>query len=337
MVQAVATHQPSKRRYCGATILWLLALLGQPLYVAAQSSAGALRLGYLTPVAQPEREQLFRSELQRLGYIEGQNLLVAYRSADGDFARLPALAAELAALRVDIIAVRATQAALAAKRAAGTIPIVMIGVDDPVGLRLVNSLGRPGSNVTGTASNAVDVVGKQFELLRELLPALSHVWAVWNPANPVFQNRQIAEARTVAAKLGVQLRLAEARSPEELDRAFAAIAAQRPHAVVVLGDPLFASHLGRIAKLAAKHAIPSVYGAKEFAEAGGLAAYGPSYSDAYRLAAGYVDRIARGARPGELPVEQATQFDLVINAKAAKSLGLRIPQALLLRATGVVE
>ena len=329
--------QLRKRNYCGATILCLLALLCQPLPSAAQSTAGALRIGYLTPVSQPAREQLFRSELHRLGYTEGRNLVVEYRTAAGDFASLPALAAELAALKVDIIAVRATQAALAAKRAAGTIPIVMIGVDDPVALGLVDSLGRPGSNVTGTASNAVDVVGKQFELLRELLPALSRVSAVWNPANPVFQKRQVAEARAVAAKLGVQLRLAEARSAEELDRAFAAIAEQRPHAVVVLGDPLFATHLARIAKLAAKHRMPTVYGAREFTDAGGLAAYGPSYSDAHRLAAGYVDRIAKGARPADLPVEQATQFDLVINARAARSLGLRIPQSLVLRATEVVE
>ena len=264
-------------------------------------------------------------------------MVIEYRSADGDFERLPALVAELVALKVDVIVARATQAALAAKKAAGATPIVMVGVEDPVSLGLVASLGRPGGNVTGTATNAVDVVGKQFELLREMLPALSRVSAVWNPANPVFQKRQVAETRAVASKLGVQLHLAEARAPEELERAFAAMAAQRPHAVLILGDPLFGAHLRRIAELASKHRLPAVYGAKEFAEAGGLAAYGPSYAESYQLAATYVDRIRKGAKPADLPVEQNTKFDLVINARAAKLLALRIPQSALLRATEIVE
>lgn len=303
----------------------------------SQPAAGAFRIGYVTPVAQPAREQLFRQELQRLGHVEGRNMVIEYRSADGNFDRLPALVAELVALKVDVIAVRATQAALAAKKGAGTIPIVMVGVDDPVSLGLVASLGRPGGNVTGTATNAVDVVGKQFELVREMLPAAARVSALWNPANPVFQKRQVAEAKSVAAKLRMELQLVEARTAQELDRAFTAIATQRPHAVVVLGDPLFASHLARIAQLALKHRLPAVYGAKEFAEAGGLAGYGPSYSEAHRLAAGYVDRIRKGAKPAELPVEQTSKFDLVVNAKTARALGIRIPPPLILRATEVVE
>lgn len=303
----------------------------------AGAAQPAFRVGYLTPVAQPTREQLFKQELQRLGHAEGRNLIIEYRSADGHFERLPALASDLVGLKVDIIVVRATQAALAAKQAAGATPIVMIGVDDPVGLGLVESLGRPGGNVTGTASNAVDVVGKQFELVRELLPASTRVSALWNPGNPVFQKRQVAEARSVAAKLRMELQLPEARAPEDFERAFAAMAKKRAHAVVILGDPLFADHMAHLAALALKHQLPAVYAAREFAEAGGLAAYGPSYGEFFRQAANYVDRIRKGARPADLPVEQTSKFDLVINAKTAKLLGLRIPPALVLRATEVVE
>ena len=330
-------HQPARRTSRAATIIGLSVALWSSFPCDAQPATTTFRVGYLTPVAQPAREELFRQELKRLGYVEGRNLVIEYRSAGGNFERMPALVAELVDLRVDVIAVRATQAALAAKKAAGTIPIVMIGVEDPVSLGLVASLGRPGGNVTGTASNAVDVVGKQFELVRELLPGAVRVSALWNPANPVFQKRQVAEAKSVAAKLGMELQLAEARTAEELERAFAAIATQRPHAVVVLGDPLFAGHFSRIAQLALKHRLPAIYGAKEFAEAGGLAGYGPSYSEAHQLAASYVDRIRKGAKPAELPVEQSSKFDLAINAKTAKALGVRIPPALVVRATEVVE
>ncbi|HZO02652.1 MAG TPA: ABC transporter substrate-binding protein [Burkholderiales bacterium] len=331
------THQPPKRTCRGATIAALFWLLCTSLACDAQPSGGPFKVGYLTPVAQPAREQVFRQELQRLGLTEGRNMVIEYRSADGNFDRLPALVDELVRLKVDVIAVRATQAALAAKKGTGSIPIVMVGVDDPVGLGLVASLGRPGGNVTGTASNAVDVVGKQFELVREMLPAAARVSALWNPANAVFQKRQVAEAKSVAAKLRMELQLVEARAAADLDQAVAAVAAQRPHALIVLGDPLFAAHMARIAQLALKHRLPAVYGAKEFAEAGGLAGYGPSYSEAHLLAASYVERIRKGAKPADLPVEQISKFDLAINAKTAKALGIRIPPPLVLRANEVVE
>lgn len=228
-------HQPAKRTCRAATIIGLWLALWTSFACDAQPATAAFRVGYVTPVTQPGREQLFRQELQRLGYVEGRNMVIEYRSADGNFERLPALVAELVGLKVDVIAVRATQAALAARKGTGTIPIVMIGVDDPVGLGLVASLGRPGGNVTGTATNAVEVVGKQFELVREMLPAAARVSALWNPANPVFQKRQVAEAKSVAAKLRMELQLVEARSAQDLGSAFTAIADQRPHAVVVLG------------------------------------------------------------------------------------------------------
>lgn len=329
-------HQLPKRTCRAATIIGFVALAASPA-CDAQPAAAPLRIGYVTPVAQPAREQMFRRELERLGYAEGRNMVIEYRSAEGDFERLPALVAELVALKVDMIAVRATQAALAAKKGAGAIPIVMVGVDDPVGLGLVASLGRPGGNVTGTASNAVDVVGKQFELVREMLPKAMRVSALWNPANAIFQQRQVTEAKSVAAKLRMVLELVEARTPQQLEGAFAAIAAQRPQALVVLGDPLFAGEMARIARLALKHRLPAVYGAKEFAEAGGLAGYGPNYAEAHQLAASYVDRIRKGAKPGDLPVEQSSKFELAINAKTAKALGIRIPPALVLRANEVVK
>jgi putative tryptophan/tyrosine transport system substrate-binding protein len=326
-----------QKSFRAAAMACLLAAQWQPLACEAQPAAGSFRIGYVTPTAQPAREQIFRQELQRLGYAEGRNLIIEYRSADGSFEKLPVLVAELVALRVDLIVARATQAALAAKNATGTIPIVMVGVEDPVRLGLVAGLGRPGGNVTGTATNAIEVVGKQFELLREMLPGLSRVSAVWNPANPAFQERQLAEAKSVAAKLRIELQLAEVATARDLARAFAAMATQRPDAVLVLGDPLFTTHAAQMAQLAMKHRLIAVSGTREFVEAGGLAAYGPSYSDSYRLAATYVDRVLKGARPADLPVEQSAKFDLSVNAKTAKLLGIRIPPSLILRSSEIVE
>ena len=303
----------------------------------AQQPAKTTRVGYLTPISQPAREQVFRQELRRLGYVEGQNIALEYRSANGSFERLPDLAAELVGLKVDIIVAVVTQAALAAKNATGTIPIVMIGVGDPVGAGLVASLARPGGNVTGTSTVAADVVGKQLELLREMLPKVSRVAVLWNPANPVFQKQQVDEAKAAAAKLNVQLQFVEARTPDELDRALAAIAKQRTDALFVLSDPVFGVHVARITDFAAKHRLPTVSGPREYADAGALMTYGPSFPEAFQRAATYVDRILKGTRPADLPVEQPTKFELVINAKTAKALAVRIPQSLVLRADQVVE
>jgi putative ABC transport system substrate-binding protein len=285
----------------------------------------------------PAREELFRQELRRLGYTEGQNLVIEYRSANGSFARLPDLAAELVGLKVDIIVAVVTQAALAAKKATGTVPIVMVGVSDPVGAGLVASLARPGGNVTGTSAVAADVVGKQLELLQEMLPKASRISALWNPANPVFQKQQLGEARAAASKLRIQLQFVEARTGADLDRAFAAIAKQRADALAVLGDPVFTSNAGRIADLAARHRLPTVGGTAEQADAGILMTYGPSYSEAHQRAVGFVDRILKGASPADLPVERSTKFELIVNTRAARALGLTIPQSLVVRADRVLE
>ncbi len=312
-------------------------VLAAPFMSDAQRPTMVPRIGYLTPISLPAREELFRQELRRLGYTEGQNLVIEYRSANGSFARLPDLAAELVGLEVDVIVAVVTQAALAAKKATGTVPIVMVGVSDPVGSGLVASLARPGGNVTGTSAVAADVVGKQLELLQEMLPKVSRVSALWNPANPVFQKRQLGEARAAASKLRIQLQLVEARTGADLDRAFAAIAKQRVDALAVLGDPVFTSHAGRIADLAARHRLPTVGGSAEQADAGILMTYGPSYSEAHQRAVVFVDRILKGASPADLPVEQSTKFELVVNTRAARGLGLTIPQSLVVRADRVLE
>jgi putative ABC transport system substrate-binding protein len=312
-------------------------VLAAPFMFDAQRPTTVPRIEYLTPISLPAREELFRQELRRLGYTEGQNLVIEYRSANGSFARLPDLAAELVGLKVDVIVAVVTQAALAAKKATGTVPIVMVEVSDPVGAGLVASLARPGGNITGTSAVAADVVGKQLELLQEMLPKVSRVSALWNPANPVFQKRQLGEARAAASKLRIQLQLVEARTGADLDRAFAAIAKQRADALAVLGDPVFTSHAGRIADLAARHRLPAVGGTAEQADAGILMTYGPSYSEAHQRAVVFVDRILEGASPADLPVEQSTKFELVVNTGAARSLGLTIPQSLVVRADRVLE
>jgi putative tryptophan/tyrosine transport system substrate-binding protein len=302
----------------------------------AQKTTRRPRIGYLAPSRSPY-EDVFWQELRRLGYTDGKTLAVEYRSADGDFTLLPALANQLVDLNVDVIVAQVTQAAIAAGKATKTIPIVMIGVSDPVASGLVASLGRPGGNVTGTSAVAAGVVGKQLELLRDLLPGIAQVAVLWNPANSIFQEQQLKEAKEAAAELRMHLKLFKARSPVELDHAVATIAQDRPAALLVLQDPLFATHAKRIADLAIKHRLPAVSGARVLAEAGLLMTYAPDYQEAYRRAAGYVDRVIKGDRPADLAVERSTRFELVVNTTTATKLGLTLPQSLLLRADHVVK
>ncbi len=331
------TRRPPASRSLVLFAVLVLAVYSVPLASDAQRSAKVTRIGYLAPSSQPAREEVFRRELSRLGYVEGPDFAIEYRSANGSFERLPDLAAELVALKVDVLVAVVTQASLAAKKATDTIPIVMVGVSDPVGAGLVTSLARPGGNVTGTSALVATVVGKQLELLKELLPKASRVATLWNPANSVFQKVQLGEAQAAAAKLKVQLQLFEARSPEQLDRTFTLMAKQRPDALLILADPMFGAHWARIAELAARHRIPAASGTTDFAHAGGLITYGPDLLESYRRSATYVDRILKGGKPAELPIEQSTKFELVINAKAAAALGITVPRSLAGRADRMGE
>jgi putative ABC transport system substrate-binding protein len=303
----------------------------------AQQPKKVSRIGFLSPTSDDSRVEAFRQGLGELGYKEGQNITIEYRWANGRFEQLPDLALDLVRLKVDIVVAVVTQASLAAKKATRTIPIVMIGVADPVGSGLVASLARPGANITGTSSMTAEVIGKQLELLKETLPKISRVAALWNPANPIFQAIQLRETEDAARALGVRLQLVEARGPEEIDRAFEALARERTRALLVLNDPVFTTHRKRIADLSAKHRLPAVTGTLEYTEAGGLMAYGPRFPDMYRRAAVYVDKILKGTKPEDLPVEQPTKFELIINLKTAKKIGLTIPPSVLARADRVIR
>jgi len=269
--------------------------------------------------------------------VDGRNIVVEYRWAEGKFERLPDLAAGLARLPVEVIVAEYTQASLAAKAVTPTIPIIMVGVADPVGVGLVASLARPGGNTTGTSSMAVEVAGKQLALLKETVPNASPVAVLWNPANHAFQTLQVKEAEVAARALAVPLLFQGARNPDEFEGAFSAMTRERVGAAQVLADPLFYTNPRRIVDLAARSRLPAVYGARDCVDAGGLMAYGPSYTDIPRRAAFYVDRIFKGAKPADLPVEQPTKFELVINLKTAKALGLTIPPAVLARADEVIQ
>jgi putative tryptophan/tyrosine transport system substrate-binding protein len=305
-----------------------------PLAVAAQQRVP--RIGFLIASPTPN-DDVFWQELRRLGYVTDKNISVDYRSADRKFERLADLAAELVRHKVDVIVAVVTQASIAAKQATDTIPIVMVGVSDPVESGLVGSLARPGGNVTGTSTRAADVVGKQLELVHELFPHVTRVAVLWNSANQVFQRQTVNEARGAAAKLRLQLQFFEARDLDELDRAFAAISQERLEAIMVLPDPVFGSHAKVIGDLSIKYRLPVVGGTRLYAKTGVLATYGPDYSESYRRAAAYVDKILKGARPADLPVEQNTKFELVVNAGSARALGVTIPQSVLLRASDVIE
>jgi putative ABC transport system substrate-binding protein len=315
-------------------------LLAAPLAAEAQQAGKVPRIGFLRGTSPSDRPPLldaFRQGLRELGWVEGQNIVIDYRYAEGRFDRLPDLAAELVRLKVDIIVAQPVPAVAAAKNATETIPIVMISGGDPVVLGFVASLARPGGNVTGSSYGVgLELVGKQLELLKETVPKVRRVAVLWNPANPGHPPA-IREVNVAARSLGVQLQLLEARGSNEFDGAFAAMAKERVGALLVLSDAMFALHRTRLADLAARSRLPAAYGTREMVEAGGLMSYGSSLRDLFRRAATYVDKILKGAKPGDLPVEQPTKFELVINIKTAKALGLTIPQSLLQRADEVIQ
>jgi putative ABC transport system substrate-binding protein len=316
-------------------------LLAAPLAAEAQPREKVPRVGYLSPGSPSEpfrrrRFEAFRQGLRELGYVEGQNVAIESRWAEGRYDRYPALADDLVRFKVDVIVAVGGRATQDAQRATRTIPIVMSVVIDPVGSGLVASLARPGGSVTGLTIMASDLVGKQLELLKEVVPKVSRVALLWNPANP-GSAPQSREAETAARALGVRLQPLEARGPQEIDSAFAAMTRERAGALLILADAIFLNQRRQIAELAAKRRLPAVYGNGEHAEAGGLMAYSANLLDLERRAATFVDKILKGAKPADLPVEQPRKFELVINLKTAKALGLTIPQSLLLRADEVIQ
>jgi putative ABC transport system substrate-binding protein len=310
-----------------------------PLVSFAQQLAKVPRIGFLgnsTAALEANLVGPFRDGLRDLGYVEGRNIVIEYRWAEGKYERFPALIAELIALKVDLIVTAGTPASLAVKKATASIPLVMIAVGEPVATGLVASLARPGGNITGLTSIAPEMEGKRLELLREVVPKISHIAVLWNAASPI-QVIQERETRAAAQVLGMKMLSLGVRTREEIEDAFAAIVRERPGALLVLADRLFLHHRTRIMDFAAQHRLPGVHAYRELVEAGGLMSFGPSYAGMHRRAAYFVDRILKGAKPADLPVERPATFELVVNLKAAKALGLTIPQSVLLRADQVIE
>src|SRR5262245_411104 len=327
-------------RRIGLAVVLALSFVA-PLAVEAQQTGKVPRIGFLSltsPSDRPPLLEAFRQTLRERGWVEGQNIVVDYRYAEDRVDRLPNLAAELVRLKVDLIVASAgTQAATAAKNATETIPIVMIYVRDPVGTGLIASLARPGGNVTGVSGSAgLEMFAKQLELLKETVPKIRRVALLSNPDN-AYHQLAIREVNVAARSLGAELQLLEARGPNEFDGVFAAMAKERVGALFVMSDAIFSSHQTRLVDLAARSRLPAAYGIREYVEAGGLMSYGPSILDSYRRAAAYVDKILKGAKPADLPVEQPTKFELVINLKTAKALGLAMPQSVLVRADEIIR
>jgi len=321
------------------TFLSALGLLASPLAAEAQQGGKVYRVAFLgnsTAALEANLVGPFREGLRDLGYVEGRNILIEYRWAEGKYERFPALIAELAALKVDVIVTAGTPAALAVKKTTPSIPLVMAAVGDPIGVGLVASLARPGGNATGLSAIAPELEGKRLELLREVVSKLSHIAVLWNPDNPLHAG-SLKETRAAAQVLGIKVQLLGVRVSEDFPAAFAAILRERPGALLVLADRIFLHNRARIVDFEAKHRLPGVYAYRELVEAGGLMSFGPSYAGMHRRAATYVDKILKGAKPADLPVEQPTRFELMINLKAAKALGLKIPPSLLARADEVIR
>ena len=318
-----------------------LSALAVPLGSHAQQPGKVWRVGFLALrhvdfVDADYYYGPFRQGMRELGYIEGRNLAIEWRSAEGRAERLPALVADLVQLKVDVIVTAGSAATSAAQQATSALPIVMATTPDPVGSGFVESLLRPGANITGLSNLSVDINRKHLEIMLSIIPRLSRVAVLINPTNSSHA-AILKSTQDAARKLDIKVLPAEARTPQEIERAFSAMARERAGAVIIAIDAFFIQQGRQIAQLAAKQRLPSMAGSREYVEAGGLMSYGQNLADNYRRAATYVDKILKGARPGDLPVEQPTTFELFINRKTAKTIGLAIPQELLLRADRVIE
>jgi putative tryptophan/tyrosine transport system substrate-binding protein len=316
-------------RLLGSTAVWPIAAHAQQ---GGKKVVGRFGAGSATAPL----NEVTTEALRELGWVEGENVVYERRFAEDRVERLPELAADLVRLKVDVIVAGGTLAPLAAKRATSTIPIVMNSCGDPLGTGLVASLARPGGNVTGMSLMVPELAGKRLELLREILPKLARVAVLWDAANP-YTTIGFKETQSGARTLGVEVQSLEVRSPDDFDRAFEAARQQHPDALVTVDDPLTLDHVKLITDFTAGQRLSSVHELKEFAAAGGLVSYGTNLADVIRRAAGYVDKILKGAKPADLPVQQPTKFELVINLKTAKALGLTVPPSLLARADEVVE
>lgn len=306
---------------------------------AARAQRKIPRVGYMgnsTAALEANLVGSFREGLRDLGYEEGRNIIIEYRWANGQYERFPALVAELIAAKADVIVTAGTPAALAVKKATTTVPLVMVAVGDPVGTGLVPSLARPGGNLTGLSSIAPDLEGKRLELLRQVVPTLSHVAAFFNSRNP-FHAVSMQNAHAAAQAMGISLQQHDIRKSEDLDGAFAAIRKERSDALLILADRVFLHNRQRMMDFTEEQRLPNVTAYTELVDAGGLMSYGPSYEDMHKRAAIYVDKILKGANPADLPIEQPTKFTFLINLKAAKALGVVVPPPLLTLADKVIE
>ena len=318
-----------------ARLLAVVMLADAPFSAPAQQTGRPPRVGMLSPAspgAPSAASAAFRNGLRDLGYIDGGNIIIEARSAAGDFSRLRAMASELVRLPVDLIF---TDVAKIASQATRTIPIVSATLFDPIGAGLAASLAHPGGNVTGLTLFSEELSAKRLQLLQEAIPATAHIAVLWNPAEANTQS--LYTTKEAARTLGLQLRVIEAATPDQIEAGLNAAIAVGAEALVVIPDEMFWEHRGQIVSLAAEHRLPAIYPEREYADDGGLLAYGPNVPDNFRRAAAYVDKILKGAKPGDLPIEQPARFDFVVNLKAAKALGLSIPTSILARADEVIE
>jgi putative ABC transport system substrate-binding protein len=316
------------------TIVLTTAALG-----SAQQPKKVARIGFLgnsTPELEANLVGPFREGLRELGYIEKKNIFIEYRWIEGKYERLPRLIGELLSLPVDLIVTAGTPASLAVKKATDSVPLVMIAVGDPVGTGLIKSLHHPGGNATGVTSIASDLEGKRLELLREVAPKVNSVAALWNPVSP-FQVVSEKELQAAAQGLRIKILSLPVKSLEDIEAAFGIMGKERPEALMVLADRFFLHHRARIMEFAVRNRLPGVHAYQELVETGGLMSYGPSYAEMHRRAAYFVDRILKGTKPADLPVERPTRFELMINLKTAKQIGLTIPPTVLARANKVIK